>query len=126
MTWVRALHLVPIGNLLEVKRLHGSSGDNHAVELLVLHHFKVAVEHHHVLNGRVLGRMALELHETHFNLQRGVRQQPNQVSLGGYLERHQIENHNFQRTDILHVGTRIVHHEDVLLLQQLNGGKFIG
>ena len=56
--------LVPVAHLLVLQLFHRCSGDNHAVELLVSHLLKLAIEHHHVLYRGILGSMALELHET--------------------------------------------------------------
>ena len=86
-----AAHLVPIGHLFVVVCLHGGSGHYHAVKLLACHILEVAVEHHHVLYRGVLRRVALQLHEAHLQLQGGVRQQPHEVGLGGYLQRHEIQ-----------------------------------
>ena len=115
------LHLVPIGDVLEVKCLDGRTGDNHAVIFLVAHLFEVAVEHHHMFDGRILRRMAAEFHETDFQLQRCIRQQTYQVGLCRNLQRHEVQDGNLQRTDVLIMGTRIVHHKDVLMLQQFYG-----
>jgi hypothetical protein len=65
--------------------------------------------------------MALELHKNDVELKRGVGEQTDQVCLGGNLQRHQVENDYFQRADILRMGTGIVHHEDILMFQQVDG-----
>ena len=60
-----------------------------------------------------------------FKLKRRIGEQPDKVGLCGYLQRHEVEYDYLQRTDILHVSTRIVHHEDMLFLEQLYGRKFV-
>ena len=70
-----------------------------------------------MLNGRILGRMALQLHKGYVQLQRGIREQTDKVCLGGDLQRHEVEDNDTQGTNILHVSTRVVHHEDVFVLQ---------
>jgi hypothetical protein len=65
--------------------------------------------------------MALKLHETDVNLQGSVGQQTDEVGLGGYLQRHEVENDNTQRTDVLGMGPGIVHHEDVLAFEKVYG-----
>ena len=120
------LHLLPITYIFELQLLNGSASDNHAVILLIPHLLKSTVEHHHVFDGRVLGGVALQFHKTDFELQGSVRQEPYQICFRRNLQRHQVEDDNLQRTDILHVSTGIVHHEDVLMFQQLNGRKSIG
>ena len=118
-------HLRPVGHILKLQRLDRSTRDNHAVILLALHLLEVAIEHHHVLYRRVLGRMTLQLHEVDFQLQRRIGQQADKVCLRRYLQRHQVEYRNAQGTDVLHVSTRIVHYKYVLLLQKFYGRKFI-
>ena len=118
-------NLSPVADLLVLQLLDRSTRNNHAVVLLIAHLLEVTIEHHHVLDGRILGRMTLQLHEAHLQLQRGVRQETDKVCLCRYLQRHEVENDNLQRTDVLHVGTRIVHHEDILMLQQFYGRQTV-
>ena len=87
---------------------------------------EILIEHHHVLHGRVLGRMASEFHKADFHLQRCVREQTHEVGLRGYLQRHQIEHHDPQRTNFLTVGSRLVHVEDVLMLQNIDCRQSVG
>ena len=119
------LHLVPIADILELHLLDRSPRDNHAVELFLTQLFKVAIKHHHVLYGRILRRVTFQLHETNLQLQRRVGKQTDQVCLCRYLQRHEIEDNHPQGTNVLHVSPGVVHHKDVLVLQQLDGGQFI-
>ena len=114
-------NLIPVAHLLVLELFDGSPGDDHAIELLGTHLLELTVEHHHVLNGCILGSMALELHKTDVELKGGVGEQTDQVCLCGNLQRHQVEDDYFQRADILRMGTGIVHHEDILMFQQVNG-----
>ena len=108
--------LVPVCHLFIVVSLHWSSGDDHSVELLVSHCLKIAIEHHHVFDGRVLWRMALEFHKRDVELKRRVGEQTHKVSLGGDLQRHEIKDNDFQRTNILCRSPGIVHNENILFL----------
>ena len=101
-------------------------GDDHAVELFASEVVVRAVEHHHVLDGRVLRCVTLQLHKRDVELQRGVRQQAYQVGLRRNLQRHQVQDDDAQRADVLTVGACFVHHEDVFPLQQFYGGKLVG
>ena len=114
-------HLIPIRHLFVSELFDGGAGDDHAVELLFLEDVEILVEHHHVLDGRILGGVALEFHKTYLQLQGRIGEQPHQVGLRGNLERHEVEDDDAQRTDVLRVGARVVHHEDILLLEQFNG-----
>ena len=54
-----------------------------------------------MLDRRILRRMPFNLHQIHFHLKRRITQQTHKVCLGRHLERHQVQNHYTQRTDIL-------------------------
>lgn len=69
--------------------------------------------------------MTLEFHEIDLKLQRRIGQQSHEVGLCSYLQRHQVENHDFKWTDFLAVSPALVHHKDILMLQQLDGWQFI-
>ena len=117
-------HFVPVVYLLEVEMLDGRSGDDHAVELLVAHRLEVAIESLHVLDGRVLARMRLDLHEVYFELQRAVGEQADEVCLGRYLQRHEVEDSDSQRPNVLSIGTLVAQHKDVLISEELYGRQF--
>ena len=63
-------HLFPIAHLLEIHMLHGGTGNDEAVILVMTHLLKVGVEGLHVLYRCILRGMALYLHETQLDLQR--------------------------------------------------------
>ena len=113
---------VPVTHLLVIKLFDRSPCDDHAVELLCLEDFEILVEQHHVFDGRILRCVAFKAHEHDFELQRSIGEQSQQVGLCGNLQRHEVEDDDAQRTDILCGGTRVVHHEDILLFEQVDGG----
>ena len=119
-------NLLPVGHFLKGIVLYGCTGDNHTIKLLMFHLLEIAVEHHHVLYRSVLGRMALELHKTDVQLQWGVREHTHEIGLSSYLQGHEVEDSDAQRTDILCGGTGIVHHKDILFLQQLYRWQQVG
>ena len=96
--------LFPVVDLLKLQMFHGSTGNNHTVKLFIAHQFEVTVKCFHVLNGSILGSMALQFHETDLNLQGRIGEQTDQVGLRGYFNGHQIQHDNLQRTDILSAG----------------------
>ena len=73
----------------------------------------------------ILWSMTLQLHEVNLQLQRRIGEQSHQISFCRDLKWHQVEHTNLQRSDFLTVGTTLIHHENILMLQQLNGWKFI-
>jgi len=73
-----------------------------------------------MLDGRILRRMSLDLHEIKFHLQGCITEEANQVRLGRYLKGHQIQYDYPKGADILLRRTQGIHHEDMFLLQQLD------
>ena len=118
-------YFLPVAYVLKLEVLYRRSCYYHSVELLLCQHLKVLIEHHHVLYRRVLRRVALYLHKVNLKLKRSIGEQAYKVGFCGYLQRHEIENHNSQRAYILCRGARVVHNEDVLALKQLYRGEFI-
>ena len=69
----------------------------------------------------MFGNMSGHEHKFHIYLQRCVAQQTEQLGLGFNFGGHQIENHDFQRTDVLMHGPFMGHNKDVLGFQHFNG-----
>ena len=78
-----------------------------------------------MLDGGVLGSMALQFHEVHLYLQWCVGEQSDEIGLRCYLQRHEVEHYDTQGANLLTVRPTLVHDEDVLVLQQLYGWQFI-
>ena len=114
-----ARNLIPIGHFFELVGFNRSSRHYHSIELLMTHSLKITIEHHHVLNRRILGGMTLELHETDIQLQWGVGQQTDQVCLCGYLQGHEIQDDNLQGTNVLGRCPRVIHYKYILTLKYL-------
>ena len=91
----------PIVHVLIRHLLYRSTCNNHTIELLFFQNIEVVIERLHVFYRCILRSMALELHEGNFQLKRRIREQTNKVGLGRNLNRHQIEDDNLQRTDVL-------------------------
>ena len=110
-------NLIPISHLLEIHLFHRSTGNNHTIVLLVTHLVEIGIERFHVLYRRILGGMALDLHKGDLYLKRCIRKQPHQVCFCRNLQRHQVQNYNPQRTDVLLRSTGSVNHENIFFLQ---------
>ena len=76
--------------------------------------------------GDMGGRMAGRLEQGHVDLQRRVGQQPGDLGLGGDLGRHQIQDQDLQRADVLGGRPLPVHDEDILLIEGVVGGERFG
>ena len=107
-------NLGPIAHFLKRQMLYWCARNNHAVELLIAHSIEIFVKAHQVFNGRILRRMALQFHKAHLQLQGRVRKQAYKVRFGCYFQRHEVENNNPKRPNVLRGGSRTVHHEDIL------------
>ena len=115
------LQFRPVRHRLEIHLLQRRTRHDEAVVLLAAHLLKVTVERHHVLHRRVLAGVAPNLHKLDFHLQRRVRQDADKVRLRRNLDRHEVQNRQPQRTDILSVRPRRIHHKDILAFQQFDG-----
>ena len=62
------LNLIPVVHIFEFQVFYGCAGNNHAIVFLVTHQFEITVKRLHVFDGRILGGMTLQLHETHLYL----------------------------------------------------------
>ena len=81
---------------------------------------KGLVKSNHMLL-RSIGRfVGAGLQKFQFHLQRCISKESCQLCLCIYFSRHQIENQNLQRSDVLCHGAGIGHDEDVLRSQCLN------
>ena len=69
----------------------------------------------------VLVQMGVQPQKGRPYLQRGIGKKPEELQFGILFIRHEIQDGNLQLTDVLIMGTRIVHHKDVLMLQQFYG-----
>jgi len=112
--------LLPITNFLERHLLHGSARHDHPVVEIIRHLIEILIKFLHMLDGRILRRMSLDLHEIKFHLQGCITEEANQVRLGRYLKGHQIQYDYPKGADILLRRTQGIHHEDMFLLQQLD------
>ena len=121
-----ARELVPIIHVLKVEQLNRRSGDDHAVEALVLDLVEGGVERVEVLLGHVLRLVAGRLQQAHLDLQRGVRQFAHDLRLGDDLRGHEVEQQHLQRANVLVHGAVLGHHEDVLALEHLGRGQGVG
>ena len=67
------------------------------------------------------GLMGAGLQQFQFYLQRSIPQQTGQLGFRINLGRHQVQNQNLKRSDVLGHGTGIRHNEYILCGQRFNG-----
>ena len=115
--------LVPIVHGLIVQILNGGAGDDHAVKTLVPDLIKGLVKSLHVLGCGVGRAMSGSLQKGDLHLQRAVCQQAGQLGLCHDLGRHQVEDQDAQRADVLAHRALLMHDKDIFLLQLVIGGQ---
>ena len=118
-------YFIPIGHFFEIQLFYRGTGDNHTVVLLTTHFFKVSIECPHVFYRRILRCMTLDFHERDFHLKRCIGEQTHKIRLCGNLQRHQVQDNDAQRTDVLLRGAGVVKDKYILFFQQLYRRQFI-
>ena len=93
--------LGPVGHVMVGHGLHRGSRDDHGVVPLRPHFIERPVERLKVLDRGVPGRVAGRRQQRKLHLKRRMAQQPGNLHLGCDLGRHQVEQQNPQRADVL-------------------------
>ncbi len=65
------------------------------------------------------GGMAGHLHEGNLRLDRKIREHPQDIKLCILLQRHEIQDGNAERPDLLGSRPGLIHHENVFRLQYM-------
>ena len=117
--------LFPIIHLFKGEMLHRRAGNNHAVKFFLAYIVKDLVKFEHMLSRGVFRFMRSRLQQLYLHLKRRVAQQAQQLCFGFNFGRHQVENQNPQRPDILRKGARFRHDENILQLQAMPGRQLI-
>ena len=71
----------------------------------------------------ILRNMCARFHKIHIHLQRCIRQCSQKLKLCFFLERHQIQNTDLQRSDFLTDCSSFVHDEYIFIFQYSLGGE---
>ena len=93
--------LIPIGDVFEIQLLDRGAGDDEAVELAVCHFFPGLVESDQVVSRGILGRVIADADQRQFHLQRRGAKQARDLRLRADLVRHQVQEADLQRADVL-------------------------
>ena len=110
---------VKIVDFLKFQLLNGCSRNNHAVEIFVGNLGKRLVKPVQVAECRMRRFMRFKRHERNVDLQRRIRQSPQKLQFSSLLQRHQVHDCNFDRSNVLMNRTRFVHYENIFLIQDL-------
>jgi len=109
--------LRPVVHLFKGHLLHRCAGNDQPVKPLTLHVVKGLIIPEQVIVVRISGNVRSHLKQLQIDLQRRIGQQPQHLRLRLHLLRHQVQNSDFQRTDILMIRPLLVHDENVFPLQ---------
>ena len=115
--------LVPIGDLLERQMLDRGAGDDQPVEFLIPHLLEGAVEGFHMGGGGVACLVFRHADQMQVDLQWRGPDQPRKLGFGLDFLRHQVEQRNLQRPDILPRRPFGRHHHDAFVPQNVEGGQ---
>ena len=115
--------LLPIVNLFKRHILNRRTGDNHAVEALIPELVEGFVKSLQVSRGDMAADVAGHLHQSDINLQRRVAEQTQKLILRFNLGGHQVDNHDFERTNVLCDSALVRHDKDIFAFQYFISGK---
>ena len=91
----------PVGDILEREAFDGGAGHNQGVEKLVTDILEPAIEAAQISGFRVTRRVGGRCHENQFNLKRRIAKKAGELDLRFPLLRHQVQQQQPQRPDIL-------------------------
>ena len=118
--------LVPVFHLLKGHLLHRRAGDDESVKVLIPEFVERLVEGDHVIFGSVFRFVGVGVHQHQLHLQGRVAQQAAELCFRVDLGRHQVQQHDLQRTDVLRDGAGLGHHENIFFGQRFGRGQIIG
>ena len=117
------LQFLPAVHLLIFNLFHRCAGDDHAVIVIVPNILKGLVELIQVVYPGILRLMAARRYECNVQLERRVGEGAQKLKLRVLLERHEIQDHDLKRSDVLQVRLSLIHDKYVLLVQDLSCGQ---
>ena len=111
--------LRPVLHLLERKLLDRCAGDDQSIEVFLLHLVQGHVELIEMGGVGMLRLVGRHGHKGDLRLNREVRQHAEDIELRVLLQRHQVQNRDSKRSDLLRLRSLLIHHKDVLVLQDM-------
>ena len=120
------LELVPVVHIFERHMLYRRAGDHETVVIVVFERVEVLIELDEVVGGNMRGLMRGGLHEVDLDLQRRFGDQSQQLRFGFDLLGHQVQDHQFERTDALTLRFGFLQSEDALRIEDGSGRQAAG
>src|SRR3989338_5246563 len=109
------LELIPVVHLIKFHLLDRSARDDEPVVFVMAYPAEGGVESAKMLLGGVPALVRLRVKKIDFELDGAVGEPPQKMKLGLFLLRHQVEDRDAKRPDVLMLRPASRHHEDVLL-----------
>ena len=116
--------LVPVGDVGELEMFDGSAGDDQPVELLRLHLLERTVKGFHVTGRRILRPVERHADQGQFDLQGSRTDHPGELRLGLDLFRHQVDQPDPKRPNVLADGPSLGHDHDALVPKDIECREF--
>ena len=121
------LQLIPVIDLFKGQVLHRRAGDDQSIKFLVADLIKGLVKSRAgALRGCSCSRGWLVRSRVISTWSGELPKQAQQLGFGGDLGRHQVEDGDLQRADILVHRAVFTHHKDIFAVQSFFGGQCIG
>ena len=120
------LELVPVVDLLEIEVFDGRSRHHKTVVIVVFERVERLVELHQMVGAHVRGLVGGGLHEVDLDLQRALGDQTQQLRFGLDLLRHEVQDHQLERTHALALRFGLFKREDALGVENVSGRKAAG
>ena len=118
---VRPVHdlcqFIPVVNFFKFHLLDRCTGDDHTVVIIFPHILKFHIERVQMAGRCIFRLVACHHQKGDINLQGGVGKGAQKLQLGIFFERHQIQDHNLQRTDVLMNRSCLVHDEYIFAFE---------
>ncbi len=118
--------LVPVGDILVGQVLDRRAGDDQPVELALARHLERQVERLHMLGRGVPRLVPRHPDQRELDLQGRRADQPGELRLRRHLLRHQVEQRDLQRPDVLPARRLLAHHHHALAPEDLDGRQGFG
>ena len=119
---VHDLHqFLPVIHFLKRNLFHRRPGNDHSVVIVLSDILKFDIKGIQMAGRCIFGFMACHRHKRHVHLKRRIGQRTQQLKLCLFFQRHQIQDQNLQRANILMNRPVFVHDKYIFPLQNFFG-----
>ena len=108
---------IPVVYLFKFHLFYRCTGNDHSIVFILFQFREGLIEFIQMTHGGIFRLMALYCHKGHIHLKRGIGQRTQKLQLCLLLQRHQVQNQDLDRPDILMGCPGLVHYENIFSLQ---------